>query len=178
MFRWNRDDDRIRTQFLEDQTTCGLLRRLHHEGCLQPTLAQTSEHLWRRVIVEVDSDAGNLVLKGTQNSRKDLNRGRRGITHVQFTLLSGSGRTNNLHGCVDPFQRRLRLGKEHAPDLSKPNGFPATLEQHHSQFFFKIPNLSGQWWLGDMKLCSRARHVLLFGYGDKVTEMAQFHNCA
>ena len=49
------------------------------------------------------------------------------------------------------------------------------VEQLHADFRFQIPDLLTQGRLGDAHFLSRAGEVSLFGNGEKIADMAQFH---
>lgn len=48
-------------------------------------------------------------------------------------------------------------------------------EQRNTQFFFKFLDGAGQWRLLDVQLFGRANEAEFFGYGDKASQMSQFH---
>ncbi|MNN84544.1 hypothetical protein D3C81_2017180 [compost metagenome] len=53
-----------------------------------------------------------------------------------------------------------------------------TFEQARAQFLFKGLDLLAQRWLRDAQLLSRPPEVQLFGNGNEVTQVAQFHEAS
>ena len=81
-------------------------------------------------------------------------------------LRRGLGITDDLAG----------LCQEKPPGPGEAHAFPDPLEQVHAEFLLKIADLAAERRLGKMQPGGGARHVLLFGDGDKVTQVAQFHS--
>jgi hypothetical protein len=68
-----------------------------------------------------------------------------------------------------------RIVEEQRARLRQPHGALVALEQLRAQFRFQRLDLLAQGRLADMQALGRAREVQLFGDGDKVTQVAQFH---
>ena len=104
-----------------------------------------------------------------------VERRRRGKANLQFAQLAQLRTPGHVGGLVDLGQHPPRLFQEQSSGLAKRYPTVGAIEQTRPQFLLQCLDLLAQRWLGYAQHLRRPAKMQLFGHGNEVAQMAQFH---
>ncbi|MNN04923.1 hypothetical protein D3C81_1176640 [compost metagenome] len=117
--------------------------------------------------------------EGLDRPRDGRGEGRRGgEAHLEFAQLAALGAAGDGHRPLQLGQHLTRLGQEQPAGLAQRHSAVGALEQAHAQLLLQRLDLLAQRRLGNAQLQGGAAEVQLFGNGDEIAQVAEFHDAS
>ena len=146
------------------------------EAHVEPILGQGGDLVSGKHFVQGQGDAGGLLPVVPQQAREHAGeRHRVGEADAQLAHLAPGGAAGLLGGVAGVGENLPGVGEKALAGFGK--GYPTAvaLEQGYPKLAFQGLDLLGQRRLADVQALGGPGEVELFGDGDEVAQMAQFH---